>query len=190
MSDSPEYVDPKQPQKRDIGLYATVFVALMFGVVFFSGPAKNKWNQMQMRGTQAPAFTLKQVKGEGLITLADYKGKVVLVDFWTTWCPPCRRQMPLLQSLHDDPKYKDKLVVLSVNADEHDEVRERKVKLYLKHLKLTMPAVYADPTIMKSYRVNAFPTMILIDRQGKVIEFMRGQHSEARVRKLVQEAVL
>ena len=160
-----------------------VFMTLLFAVVFLAGPAKTWWGVMQIEGDPAPAFSLKPVRGgTDQMILSDFKGKVVLIDFWTTWCPPCRKQMPALQRVHTDPKYKGKVVVLSVNADEPAPKLDRKVQLYLNHFALTMPAAFADAAILKAYRVNAFPTLVLIDANGKVAHFMRGGHAEKDLR--------
>lgn len=116
-------------------------------------------------GTDAPAFTLKDVDGNTK-TLADYKGKVVVMDFWATWCPPCRAVMPTFQKLHE--KYKDKdVVILGMNA-EMGQGKGDPVKF--KHdNKYTYPTLLKAEPAASKYKVAGLPTFYIIDQAGKVV---------------------
>lgn len=115
-------------------------------------------------GSDAPAFNLKDAEGNAK-TLADYKGKVVVMDFWATWCPPCRAVMPTFQKLHE--KYKDKdVVILGMNA-EMGQGNGDPVKF--KHdNKYTYPTLLKAETAAGKYKVSGLPTFYLIDQTGKV----------------------
>src|SRR5690606_2699329 len=89
-----------------IGLVAALIAVNLLNMISGSGHA--------LEGRAAPDFGLPTVDG-GMLTLSDHSGKVVLLDFWTTWCPPCRKQMPALQELADDPTLTDRLQIVSVN---------------------------------------------------------------------------
>jgi thiol-disulfide isomerase/thioredoxin len=110
----------------------------------------------------APDFSLKTISGD-TATLSDYAGRVVLINYWATWCLPCRAEMPLLQQYAE--RYSDDLVVLAVNNGEPaDEVEE-----FIRELDLTLP-VLLDPeeTVTQLYRIRGFPTTLFIDRDGKI----------------------
>lgn len=133
-------------------------------------------------GDAAPDFSLKDAGGKDY-KLADFKGKVVLLDFWATWCGPCKAAMPSIQKLHE--KYKDKAVaVIGMNTWERGDSTEfikKKGYTYLQLLK-------ADD-LAKAYGVSGIPTLILIDGNGKVLHtavgFSAGEEDE--LSKLIDE---
>jgi thiol-disulfide isomerase/thioredoxin len=107
------------------------------------------------------------------------KGKVVLLDFWTSWCGPCRKELPVLEKLHKEFRAKG-LVVVGMNVGEDKETMSK----YLASAGLTYPSLQlaADDELLKSLSVNAFPTLILIDRQGKVALYEVGAKGEPALR--------
>jgi thiol-disulfide isomerase/thioredoxin len=107
------------------------------------------------------------------------KGKVVLLDFWTSWCGPCRTELPVLEKLHKEFRAKG-LVVVGMNVGEDKETMTK----YLAKAGLTYPSlqVTADDELLKSLSVNAFPTLILIDREGKVVLYEVGAKGEPALR--------
>ncbi len=118
----------------------------------------------------APEFSLEALGG-GNRTLQDYKGKVVLLNFWATWCPPCLREMPAMQKLYD--RYRAKgFDVVAISVDQGGKVEVQK---FIDENKLTFPVIL-DPThaAKGSYKVRALPTNYLLDRQGRVIAWGMG----------------
>ncbi len=113
----------------------------------------------------APAFTLNDID-DAPHALADYKGKVILLNFWATWCPPCRREMPSLERLHQ-AMHADEFVVIAVNQMETTD----HVFAYTGQLEVdpTFTILFdTDSTVSRAYRVNGLPTTYLIDRQGNI----------------------
>lgn len=114
----------------------------------------------------APAFALTELGGKP-ISPAALAGQVVLLDFWATWCAPCRKSMPELQALHD--KYKDRgFTVVGISIDEDGPA---KVKKYVRAKKITYPIAMdseKDPA-WESFKVKAVPAAFLIDRQGQLV---------------------
>ncbi len=116
-----------------------------------------------VEGAPAPDFTLNQLDGSA-IRLADLKGQVVLINFWATWCGPCRLEMPDIQKQYDALKDKA-FTVLAVNLDEPaDDVRR-----YTSDLALTFP-VLLDPgaKVNDLYRVRGYPTTFFVNRDGVI----------------------
>ena len=115
----------------------------------------------------APDFTLKSTSGENL-RLSEMRGQVVLLNFWASWCGPCREEMPILDDIHDQYG-KLGFTVLGVNVD---KVQAEADKI-LRKTPVDFPVLY-DPEgkVSKLYRVSAMPTTVIIDRDGK----LRYQH--------------
>jgi len=111
---------------------------------------------------KAPNFTLKSRSGKN-IKLSELRGNVVMLNFWASWCGPCRKEMPLLEEIYK--KYKRLgFTLLGVNVEQDT----RAAKNYLKDVKVSFPILF-DKTnkTSKLYDVSAMPTTILIDRNGK-----------------------
>ena len=109
-------------------------------------------------------FSLPVLTG-GTQSLNDLQGKVVFLNFWATWCGPCREEMPSMEALYN--RYKDRgLEIIAVNSGE----KQTDVFNFMKNNKLTFPAwLDEDARISISYGIQAIPTSFLIDRDGKII---------------------
>jgi thiol-disulfide isomerase/thioredoxin len=113
----------------------------------------------------APPFLLRAINGK-IVSTADWKGKVVILNFWATWCPPCREEIPELVQLQ--AKYKDKLEIVGVSED--DDGPEKVAKFAQQH-GMNYPIVMATPELIADYGgVPALPTSFLIDPQGRVMQ--------------------
>jgi thiol-disulfide isomerase/thioredoxin len=132
----------------------------------------------------APAFSLKDLNGR-TVELADLKGKVVLLDFWATWCAPCVAAMPRLQKLHQKHAAKG-FAVVGVAIDEKGaEV----VAPMVGKKKVTYPVLLGTEAAWSAYGVKALPALFLIDREGRIQQQFGGATSHRTVEKAVQELV-
>lgn len=140
------------------GLFFAIVAALtpgLSGAFTIAGPIG--------MGEPAPKFTLKSLKGLDL-SLESFKGKVVLLNFWATWCVPCRIEMPHLEKAYRENK-KDGFVVIGINVLQDAD----KIRGFVQKEKITFPiALDKDGKIMKLYNVGALPYSVLIDRMGNV----------------------
>ncbi len=114
-------------------------------------------------GGNAPDFTLKSKDGNN-IKLNEYRGDVVMINFWASWCGPCRQEMPALEQLYS--KYKDLgFVILGVNLDEDSN----KAIAMLDKTSVSFPILFDETKqVSKLYNVSAMPTTFLLDRNGKL----------------------
>jgi peroxiredoxin len=156
----------------------SIILALLAGALgytlytnFFSSKEKVKV------GSEAPDFVLTDLKGEKH-QLSDYKGKGVFLNFWGTWCEPCKREMPYMQSQYD--YYSDQGVeILAVNIAESNVA----VQSFMETYDLSFPVVLdKDSQVLEAYGVVPLPTTFLIDKNGVVKEIITGQMNERMVR--------
>jgi peroxiredoxin len=133
-----------------LGALLSVFVATSFA-------------SSDLAGQTAPDFVLKSATGENL-RLSEYRGDVVLINFWATWCGPCRQEMPLLDELYG--RYQRVgFSLLGVNIDD-DSARAMDMA---KELGVTFPVLFDEnKEVSKLYEVEAMPVTVLLDREGTV----------------------
>jgi peroxiredoxin len=136
-------------------------------------------------GFPAPNFSLKTIEGE-LINLSSYKNQVLLVNFWTSWCPPCKTEMPAMQSVYE--LYKDKgFNILAINVTNQDDIGE--VKRFSSKHHLTFPILLdIEGKVTNIYQIHSFPTSFFIDRSGVIHEtIFGGPMSEALLKTRVED---
>lgn len=117
----------------------------------------------------APEIAVQDLQGNP-VSLAALRGKVVLVNNWATWCPPCKAEMPVLQAYYDDYKDQDFLIVAIDSGDTQDDVAQ-----YVNKNGLSFP-VWIDPgeTALRAFRETALPSSYVVDAQGQVRLYWTG----------------
>ncbi len=111
----------------------------------------------------APDFTLKSRSGENL-RLSEFRGEVVMINFWASWCAPCRQEMPLLEELYT--RYRPLgFTILAVNVEEDPA----KAKAMLKEIPVSFPVLFdTQSKVSRLYNVAAMPSTVLVDRDGNI----------------------
>lgn len=122
----------------------------------------------------APNFTLESVDGD-MVSLSDYKGKVIFLDFWATWCPPCVRGIPDLVELQE--KYGDDLQIIGISVDRDDTVGD--VVPFVEKMNMNYPVVFFTDQVVQDYGgIEAIPTAFLLDKDGNIVEKYVGLQSK------------
>jgi peroxiredoxin len=127
-------------------------------------------------GKEAPTFNLPDLDGHH-VDLSTMRGKVVLLDFWATWCAPCIEEMPIIEKIENDYKERD-LEVWGISVEKSDHVtewmlgRERKLQTLIDR----------SENASKQYRVQGIPSIVVIDREGKIVSYYLGNQSEQSLR--------
>lgn len=123
-------------------------------------------------GNRAPAFSLQTKDGES-IQLSDYRGKTVLLNFWASWCPPCKIEMPYMQDFYEEYQDKD-TVVLAVNMT-HLEKNAEDPGTFLEEVGATFPMVYdLQGEVTDKYKIVAYPTTYVLNKQGIITDRFQG----------------
>jgi DsbE subfamily thiol:disulfide oxidoreductase len=138
-----------------------------------------------LQGKPADDFTLSDLKGVKR-ALSAHKGSVVLLDFWATWCGPCRREMPIIASLHQRFAKKG-LVVYGVNCSES----HAKAKAFVEKYGYTFPMLLdKDGSVQTRYQISAIPTVFVVDRKGTIRAHLVGGRSEEELVAALESAGL
>ena len=138
----------------------------------------------------APAFTLTDQYGESH-TLSDYKGKVVFLNFWATWCGPCRQEMPHIEELYK--KYgenKGDVIFLGVAAPGGQEKSQAGIEDFLEDNGYTFPTVFdTSGKVQSSYYISAFPTTFMIGKDGKIFGYVSGALDKATMEDIIAQTL-
>ena len=138
-------------------------------------------------GPMAPDFSLQDLSDQA-VSLSDFRGKVVLLDFWATWCPPCRMSIPELVKVQH--KYRDDgLEILGISLDDPQDELVRYLKEFKTKYKINYRILRFNNKIMQDYfgmESPAIPTMFVIDRDGKIREKIVGFDPKALNRSLAK----
>ncbi|MBP3039966.1 TlpA family protein disulfide reductase [Bacillaceae bacterium Marseille-Q3522] len=112
-------------------------------------------------GEKAPDFTLENLQGDS-VRLSDFRGKTVMLNFWATWCPPCKAEMPDMEKFHKEAG--EKVVILAVNMDTYNDVQG-----FAEEIGVSFPILLDNKNeVNKAYKILAIPTTYFIDKEGYI----------------------
>ncbi|QTD42214.1 thiol-disulfide oxidoreductase ResA [Sporosarcina sp. Te-1] len=157
-----------------------VVLLLLASAIIFSIVSKDKVKVLGV-GDKAPDFELVDLDGNKH-RLSDYEGQGVFLNFWGTWCPPCKKEMPYIENHYKE--FKEKGVhVLSVNVGEP----KLKVESFRNQYDLTFP-VLIDKTkdVKEAYNIQPLPTTFLIDKHGKIVKILKSEMSEEEIKSYME----
>ena len=164
-----------------IALFGVVMlIALALASVSSEKSSTVKERTAPIKDAVAPNFETMTLAGD-TVNLHDYRGQVVLVNFWATWCPPCKAEMPDIDAYYAANKEKG-LVVLAVNAQEPAAT----VRSFIEQRSFTFPVLLDEKgEIVQQYRIRSFPTSLIIDREGVIHYIQTGMISPAQLEAIV-----
>ena len=121
-------------------------------------------------GEKAPDFELSTLDGE-VIRLSDYLGKIVIVDFWTTWCAPCRMAIPELIELQNE--YRDDLIIIGISLDQ--PYTQQNLKPFIEGFGINYPIVLGTLEVVEAYgNIRGIPTSFIINQKGEIVNKFTG----------------
>ncbi len=145
-------------------LERVAFAALLVFLLYRLAPQISAFTGLGAAPVEAPSFEVTTFDGRTL-TSEDLRGEVVVVNFWATWCPPCRLEMPALQALHEE-RASDGLVVLGLATD---ATGEGPIRAFLEERGFTYPVARAGGSLKRAFGgITGIPTTFVLDREGRI----------------------
>lgn len=181
-------------KKGNLVLWVIVFVAVITAAYTvynknkplakaLAGPEEKQAAQVNTAALKAPGFTLKGVDGK-TVKLSDYAGKIVFLNFWTTWCPYCIEEMPDLDQANKDLLQSGKAEILTIDVME----KEEEVKRFISEYKLSLPVLMdKDGKVAQAYRITGFPTTVIITPDGNISEMIVGATDRETIMKKAEQ---
>lgn len=165
--------------RRQVGWILTLSL-----MVFLAGCGTAK-PEIQIRpGSMAPDFTLEDIDGNQ-VSLSDFAGKPVLINFWASWCPPCRVEMPELQRVYK-AQQDSGFAILAVNLLYQDNLDD--VYDFFRQTKISFPTLLDEHgTVAATYRVGSLPTSVFVDTGGRIHLIQVGPMTQTFVESVLQE---
>ena len=142
--------------------------------------------EMPEKGYRAPQFALPTWEGNQTVKLADLKGKPVVINFWASWCGPCRQEMPDLQESYQ--KFKDQVQFYTINLTSQDD--EAKATAFLKQYGVTIPGLKdANGEAFSAYKLVSIPATFAIDANGIIVEKWPGAMNAGQMTGMIERLV-
>lgn len=161
----------------------TISLSVIIALFFFVASAYALDN-----GDKAPNFTLTDLNGKS-VSLSDYKGKVVVLNFWASWCPPCKAEMPEFNEMDREFKKSSDTVLLAINMTDGRRETKKKVETFIAEQKYKMRVLLdSDGKASNLFGIRYLPTTYVIDADGIVTGQLVGGTTKNAVMKLVKEA--
>ncbi|MBP2077819.1 thiol-disulfide oxidoreductase ResA [Oceanobacillus polygoni] len=176
----------KQKKKRNRFIFRTVILGVLVAAVVFALVSNlQKDNTIYKVGDKAPDFMLQQINNNHdveTVQLSELEGKGVMLNFWATWCKPCKEEMPYMQELY--PEYKDKgIEIVAVSLDGTELVVDRFIGDY----NLTFPIPHDKTSEVRDlYKVGPLPSTFFINPDGEIQEIVSGALSLERLEGYLQ----
>ena len=170
-------MNEEMPKNRKVNYQSIILILLLIigiGIIVLLQTDKPSFKLAGQprfeKGSRAPNFRLPDLDGT-MVSLADFKDRVVLLNIWATWCAPCVEEMPSMEKLHRELK-NEKFVILAVSIDESGaEI----VRPFMKKHKLSFPALIDSAGTLKNlYQTTGVPESFIIDKQGRILDEVIG----------------
>lgn len=157
-------------------------LTLLASAVAFSAPAA----QALEAGAKVPSFALPDMKGEK-VSLDDFKGQIVILNFWATWCPPCRQEMPEFNKMDAELKKSGEAVFLAINLTDGRRETKSKVSQFMASNKYGFRVLLdSEGDAADIFSIRGIPTTVVIDRSGVIREQIVGATTRDRVMSVVK----
>ncbi len=172
--------------RTKIAVLVSILLVAVLGYAFLADPkpkaaiAQDQDKKEEPKKYEAPDFSLKNLDGKE-IKLSDYKGKIIFVNFWATWCGPCRHEVPAFIELQD--QYTEDLVILGISLDQGDL---SVVPAFAKEYSINYEVLYGSQQVVSDYGgIEAIPTTFVVDKDGYLRDMQRGYPGKEHFLKVI-----
>ncbi|ARJ40161.1 thiol-disulfide oxidoreductase [Sporosarcina sp. P21c] len=166
----------KKKNKKTIRLISRAALLVILAAIIIYAITSNDKVKVLAEGDMAPDFELVDLEGNEH-RLSDYKGQGVFLNFWGTWCPPCKKEMPHMEDLYKDFEAKG-VHILTVNVGEP----KVKIELFRDDMNLSFPMLWdKNKTVMDLYNIKPLPTTFLINPEGKITKVIKQGMTEQQI---------
>lgn len=148
---------------------------------------ENSTDKQEEAGEQLD-FVLKDQNGKK-VSFEEYRGKVIFLNFWATWCPPCQRELPHIQELYEKYKSSDEVAVLTVVSPGGQEKNADGIKAFLNEHTYSMPVLFDDGSMYYYFQVTSMPTTFMIDKEGRPFGYVKGQLTPDMMETMIQQTL-
>ncbi|WP_153733467.1 peroxiredoxin family protein [Sporosarcina obsidiansis] len=150
--------------------------------------AENAGKPGLTKGDLAPDFELTTLTGE-TVKLSDYRGKKVMLNFWASWCPPCRTEMPHMETYYNEYKDSSNMEILAVNMTKTEKNKEDSAKAFVEEYQLTFPILLDTKSeVMKTYGVKVYPTTYILNTEGVITDKVMFALDDKMLKQLIDES--
>lgn len=160
-------------------------LAVLVGLTIYFNVTKANTNEVRAEeGYISPNFTIEDMEGN-IVSLDDFKGKPVFINFWASWCGPCRDEMPFIDEAYQ--KYKDQIGFLMINEIETEKKKLSSVESFMQEFNLSFPVLLdRQSKVADLYKVYGYPTSYFINSNGTIIKMVPGGMFKSDFDKLIQ----
>lgn len=174
--------------KRKIrtSIRGTILLVILILIILtiYNTTTNNKVDVLKV-GDSAPDFSLVDLNGNPH-KLSDYQGKGVLLNFWGTWCDPCKKEMPALEKQYQLFKGKE-FEILAINIAQS----KFEVSNFSKQYSMTFPVVIdTNKSVMRKYNIDPLPTSIFVNKEGKITYIIKGEMNEQMIKQYIENTIL
>lgn len=184
---------------RNIVKYTTkvgAIILIIFGLMMFNGKLNTDSNYTAPDNKETVSDEQSLILSKELldqndqpISLNDYTGKVIFLNFWATWCPPCKEELPEIQKLSDKYKNSNEVVVLTVVMPGGREKDRSGIKAFLKENNYTMPVIFDDGSLNRDFEVTALPTTYMLTKDGDKYGVVTGQLTIEMMEDIIKQTI-
>jgi peroxiredoxin len=167
---------------RLLRLSSILLATSLAWMLLLAGCFDSSSGDARVPGPEAPTFDLPLLDG-GQVSLSEQRGKVVILDFWATWCAPCEIQMPVLDALWEHVD-REEWMIIGISVD---QVPANEVVAWVAERGFRYPIALGDPDLAMRYGVIGYPTLVVIDPQGRIFERHTGVWSRPEIEEIVAE---
>ena len=176
-------------------------ILILIGIMMFTGKgnsisnyvspiAQNETAKEDKEDTKNPPLTFALYdQNEQLVSFEDYRGKIIFLNFWATWCPPCVAELGHIQELSEQYKESDDVVILTTVLPGDRGVSKHDILDFIEENEYTMPVLFDDGTMFGYFGINSFPTTLMINRDGTPYGYAKGQLTKEMMEKLISQTL-